>query len=487
MKITKTQRNFLIAVVIGLLIFFLLPAANGLTPEGVKMLSVFIPVVFIWLTEGGSGWSSLFACTMIVLLGVYDGAETYKMFWGGSMVAMLIPFFMIANALEESGAVMWVVRWILSRKIVHGRPTLFTILFAITVVLTSVFVTPIVTIVIFFKVLRDLTGSIGIDRESSFFRAHGLLLGWIGQTCDGCLIWGRPFILSMFAVIVGLGFDNFTMNDYFKLSIIYLLIFVVAALLIIKLWFRPDTSKFMEYDDAAIREDLKANPMTKRAKILLVGMAVVIVAYISSFMTPLGAIQQYFNGLPVAAPVSIVVAALCLINVDGKPALDIGKEASRLPWNTIMFLGAVMFFGGIVGSETFGISAVLSNLISPIIASVPATLAIFIGLALASLMTNFTSNAVSCMVVLSCFVPAMLAAPNISNAQVLSFCVCVVTICATAIATLAAVATNSVVYCPEGIEYKGTARYSVLLCVIMVVVSTFVLVPLGSVLFAGIV
>lgn len=77
MKLTRTHKNFFIAVIIGFLIFFLAPPANGLTPAGVKMLSVFVPVVYIWLTEGGIGWSALFAVTMLVLLGAYNGALSY--------------------------------------------------------------------------------------------------------------------------------------------------------------------------------------------------------------------------------------------------------------------------------------------------------------------------------------------------------------------------------------------------------------------------
>lgn len=484
---TKTQRNLLIGIVIGLIIFFAVPAANGLTPAGVKMLAVFVPLIVVWLIEGGSGWSALFAATMLVLLGAYNGAHTYELLWGGSMVAMIIPYYMISNALEESGTMMWVVRWILSRKFIHGRPLLFTIMFVVAMMFCSIFINTMVVVVIFFKILRDITDSIGLDRESGFYHAHGLLIGWLAQIADGCLIWGRPFILSMVGIIVGLGFTNFTMNDFFKLSALYLLFACVVSILFVKFWVRPDTSAFDKFDDAAIRADLQANPLSKRSKILLGGMAFAIVAYVCAFLTPLGGVQLYFNALPVAAPISIVVAVMAVLTVDGKPVLDIGKEMGRLPWNTIMFLGSVMFFGGIIGSEEFGISTMLSNVVSPIVASIPAALVVLIGLAIASVLTNLTSNAVSATIVLSCFVPAMLAAPNISDSQALAFATCVVMVCATAIGTLAACATMSLVYCPDGIDYGKSAKYSLAVCAVMVLISAFVLVPLGTGIFASIV
>ena len=122
---TKTQKKVLAAVLIGVLVYFFMPATMGLTPLGVKLLAVFIPTVIIWLIVGGSGWSALLSVTMIVMLGVYDGNLSYQMQWGTSLVAMVIPFFMLASVLEESGAIEYIVKWIISRKIVHGRPDVY--------------------------------------------------------------------------------------------------------------------------------------------------------------------------------------------------------------------------------------------------------------------------------------------------------------------------------------------------------------------------
>ena len=48
----KQQKHFLIAVLAGALLYFLLPEANGLTKAGIAMLSVFLPTIYLWLTCG---------------------------------------------------------------------------------------------------------------------------------------------------------------------------------------------------------------------------------------------------------------------------------------------------------------------------------------------------------------------------------------------------------------------------------------------------
>lgn len=476
----KQQKNLIIAFVVGALIYFFLPAANGLTSDGVKMLSVFVPTIYLWLTCG-TGWTSLLSVTLVVMLGVYDGTSAYMTLWGNICAAAVIPFLMVASVLEETGTFEWIVKWIISRKFVHGRPTLFLIMLIVSMVIISIFTAPQVVAVLFFKLLLDVAQTIGYDKDSDFYKSQGLLVGWISQICDGILIWGRPYLLTTIAVVVGLGFTDFDLMTYFKFGAIYLLIVIVLAVLIVKLWMRPDVSLFMNYDDAKIRQDLKENPINKAGKVALVGMAIILLCYILANLSFLGGVATYFSGITIAGGVTLVCALLCVITVDGKPVMDLNKAAAKVPWSMIIFLGAIMFYAGIVGSDAYGISACLQSLLGPIVSNIPSQLAILLGLVFASLCTNFCSNSVSAIVACSSFIPALLAA-GVDSATVLSFACGVIAICGTAICTVSACPTMGIVYSDIGVEYKGTAKYSVGLCVAMVLITAFILVPLGSVI-----
>lgn len=486
MTLTKDQKHLIISVIIGALILFLVPAANGLTEQGVRLLAVFIPTIYLWMTVGG-GWSCWISVTAGVLLAAYEGTVAFTGIWGSIFVAVLIPFFMIATVLDESGALEWIVKWMISRKFVHGRPTLFTIMFTLAMLLVSIFTVPIVVSVLFFKILNQTCKSIGYTRKDSFYRAHGLLIAWLAQTCDGCLIWGRAYILSMVTVIVGLGFEKFSPTGYMKIGLIYLALITVAALLLVKFWIRPDVSKFANFDDAAIRQELKDHPMSKRAKIALGGMLVVLAMYILASITALGPVSGYLSGLSIAAPVMLVCALLCVITADGKPVMNLGEAATKISWPTIIFMGTIMYYAGTVGKADYGITTFMQNLLAPYVGSIPAVLAFFIGLAIASVITNLASNSVAVIVTCASFVPAFMSVPGISPAKILTFASCIIAVCGTAFCTYGACATMGVVYCDEGIDYKGTPKYSIVLCLIMVILCGVLLIPFGDVLMGALV
>lgn len=482
----KNQKHFLIAIIAGIALYFLLPEANGLTNAGVRMLSVFLPTIYLWLTCG-TGWTSLFSVTVAIMLLVAPGVPSYMTLWGNVCAAAVIPFLMVATVMEESGAFEWIVKWIISRKFIHGHPTLFMIMFTIAMVIISIFTAPQVVSVLFFRILYEVTKSIGYTKEDKFFKAHGLLIGWVAQTCDGVLIWGRPYVLTMVGLVVGLGFSKFTAMDYFSVCGFYLAIMIVVAWLVIKFIIRPDVSKFENFDDAAMRAELSANPINKRGKIAILGMIVILTFYVLAYCTFLGPIAGYFSGISIAAGVTLVCALMCIITVDGEPVMDLNKAAAKVPWSMIMFLGAIMFYAGNVGAEEFGISLCLQNILGPIVAKMPIMLAMLIGIVVASLITNFCSNTVAGVVVCSSFVPAMMSVPGINPAQVLAFACAVIAICGTAFCTVSAAPTMSIIYSDMGVEYKGTAKYSIAVCATMIIVSCLIIVPLGTKLLAGII
>ena len=92
------------------------------------------------------------------------------------------------------------------------------------------------------------------------------MIAWIGQVCDGTLVWARPYVATMYAIIIGLGFANFTLGDYFKISSLYLIFVVIISIIIVLVWIKPDVSAFLNYDVEEMQNKLIEEPMSKKLK-----------------------------------------------------------------------------------------------------------------------------------------------------------------------------------------------------------------------------
>lgn len=127
-------------------------------------------------------------------------------------------------------------------------------------------------------------------------------------------------------------------------------------------------------------------------------MGVVMLCNVIATVSFLGPVSSYFAALPYAAPVTLVVTLLAIIYVEGKPVIDLGEAARYVPWETLMFLGAIMFYASIFGGDEYGVNLLLQNLLTPLVNGIPLSVAILLGLAGACIFTNLASNSVAVIV-----------------------------------------------------------------------------------------
>ena len=72
----KTYLHIIIAIIIGVVLLNAIPAVNGLSEVGVKVIAVFVPVLYLWLTVG-TDWTSWLALALIFMTGIMAPAAVY--------------------------------------------------------------------------------------------------------------------------------------------------------------------------------------------------------------------------------------------------------------------------------------------------------------------------------------------------------------------------------------------------------------------------
>lgn len=444
-----------IAVVVGVLIKLFMPAAGGLTEAGVGLLAVFVPTIILWIFVG-TGWPTFLALCALALTGVTDGQTVFNHTWGNSVNTIIIPMLIIVQVMMDNGAMNYIAEWIISRKMVHGRPTVFLILMCVAMCVIGTVVYPVVICYIFLKLSGYVTESIGYTKKDKFYKALCLLTLWIATIMDA--MW--PFAKAVPNAIIGLlnGFGyNVNIVHWMKFSIPFGIVNMIVAILVIRFIYRPDVSKFKAFNDAAMREKLKANPLNRSGKIASVGIVVVLLAWIFG----LSGIVPYLQKIGAPTTACLVVGVMCLLkDEEGKPLIELGTALSKVNWNLVVFLAGVMYFAIYIGQAQFGITAAFTTLLSGMSATFSPLAVICIAGLIAVIATNFMSNTVSCTVSASVFVSVLMSMTGVTDATIIVCAIFVGCVANNAYLTYAACPSPGVMLQPDTITIGEAAPYS---------------------------
>ena len=134
-------------MVITLALMFLfgyLPPFATVTPLGMKLLGVFIGVIYGYSACGDIIWPSLFAIIAFGISGYSSMAQVITNGLGHNVVFQSIVGFVAAGSLSYYGFGKWFVRWSLSKPIFKKSPMLYVWAFFVIFGLSCVVVNQIV-------------------------------------------------------------------------------------------------------------------------------------------------------------------------------------------------------------------------------------------------------------------------------------------------------------------------------------------------------
>jgi len=182
----------------------------------------------------------------------------------------------------------------------------------------------------------------------------------------------------------------------------------LLVMLVIRFVVRPDTEKFRNYDVGAVCR----TPLSKQGVLTAVLFLLVVAAWllptVGARLLPNTAAFLIRMG-DAAAPVA-AVCLLCVIHIDGKPVVNFGEIASRIPMPVVLFTGCIALMGTVINLPCTGISVWMSWLLAPLAEQLPPTALLFVLTALAMVMTNFCSNTVVTLLFYSIGIPTLAAA-----------------------------------------------------------------------------
>ncbi len=392
-----------VAISLGLMVlFFFLPNPEPITPLGMKVVGVFLMMVYAWSTLD-TLWPSMLGLAMLAQLGLGGDAgavEVWKQAIGYDVVILVLLAMVLFGAVDSAGCTNYIARFFLTRKIFKGRPIIFMAVFFAACAVLSAFISVFIALILMWPIATRTMEILGVTRKDKIwaFFFVGMFLA-ITLMQPFLPFKGAPLApLSAYTKITG------AMIPYlpYMLTDLIMSTFVLTIYLLgIKFVLRVDLSKLKSIDPEIVGSQFQLPPMNKVQKIYLIMIPVYLICLlVPGFVSgnPICDALNYAKPLGVTA---FFVVVFLIMRVDGRPVLNFKEVAyKQFNWGIFFMIAAAVYAAGMLSKPTIGVSAWLVQVLNPILGGQPELVFVAIMLLVALIITNFANNAAMAVVLL---------------------------------------------------------------------------------------
>lgn len=388
-KRNLTIIHFLVIVLL-MFGFGYLPPIGEITVVGMKMLGVFLGLLYGWSTCG-MFWPSLLGWAALGFTGIASMKEIMQQGFGNETIVFLVFILVLVQMLSDSGAIDNVTNFIITRPWLQGRPWLFSTIFLFASGLLATFGQAYAAFFLFWGILFSIFKKVGYK---PYERYPAIMI-------VGVIISASPFGLmlpfkAMPLVILGT-FANITGIQVNYLQ--YMLVMIPAGLAIIigyilacRFILKPDVSKMASFDVTKLTAENAE--ISKHQKAVIISFCIALLLLLIPGSLPSSwMITQYLSSLGSASLMIICTVAFSLIKVEGKPLLDFNQSAKNgLNWPIIFMLIVILLLSSLLLSDETGIRAALVTVLSPVLTGFSGIAFLVVLYVIVLVLTNFMNN-----------------------------------------------------------------------------------------------
>ena len=371
----RLRRYILLALFFGVFAVLLgLQGPNDLSPEGYKVLCLFILCVSLWSTNLiPLSITSLLAIASVPLLGIMDASQAYSYF-GNKAVFFILGVFILSAAMIACGLSTRISIWIMEHW--SGTPGQLVTSIYCFAAFSSCFMSEHAVAVILFPVIHEIAQSLNLKRDNSVFgKSMYFAMAW------GCIIGGAMTVLGGGRVLLGVemlekataGQQTLGILQYTKLSFPLVILLLAGGWVALKVLFPSDIQNIDRARKALKQKATVMGKLTFQEK----GIALVMGATLFCWF-------GYGDQLGVANIAIISIVLLFVLNLITWKMVE-----AHINWAIVLMYGGAICLGEVMsesGAALWLAKQIFSGLIE---SSVVFLLVIAL---LSTLFTTFMSN-----------------------------------------------------------------------------------------------
>lgn len=393
--ITKKKIDLLyvhITVMLILIIGFnFLPPFGSITEMGMKLIGIFLAMLYGWSTCGML-WTSLLGMVSLALCQAVPMADFLAMSFGNETLVFILFIFFFTGVIDEVGLINYIANKMISFKFLNGRPWLFSAFLLVGAYIAAAFVNMFAAIIVFWGIIYIVAERFSFSKKESYptLMIVGVILA---SSVGGAVMPYKPVpmvVLKAYSMAANVSMDFF---KYICFSLPITFLIMIFYVLLCRFVFRPDIKEL--YKISVDFADPQALILNKRQKIAILFLLAFIFLMIAPSILPKNwFLAVIISRLGNAGCLFVLLILMHWVKLDGNPLIDMHKMAKHIQWDMFIIMCFVIPFASIFTSDATGIKPFIVQSMQPILVGRSPIIFIVLTLFIATLLTNFANNMV---------------------------------------------------------------------------------------------
>lgn len=369
-----------------------LPPVSQLTPSGMKIVGILLGTIY-GCSFCAPAWPCLMAMGALVITGVASFNTVISTGVGNDGVWLMIFFFVFVAILEQNKITEAMATWLISRKIVSGRPWLYSYFLIIGTMFTGAFGSSFPAMIVFWSILITTCRKFDIAPYSKYPTVMfiGICIGGLASSSTW-LFRGNPLFVNTSLKAISEGAYAFNFGLYAFFSFIMWMIVIAGYILMGKYLLKIDVSVLAEIDDSIV--DKTAMRLDKRQRVVALYTVLILIVYCTiGFVPAASAAGQYLATFGTAIPIAIILGLMCITRIGGEPICQFGQAARQgMVWDTIILSAGLLSISTIMMTTDTGVSQTILSVLGPVFNGRGTIFMCIFIVVLSVILTNFMAN-----------------------------------------------------------------------------------------------
>lgn len=397
----QTYTAYIVKLLVGLFFIFVFgrvcPPWGGITQTGIQAIGIFFGLIFLLSnSEFGLILPSLLGFLAVLLTDAYTPSSLMAATFGNSTVVQIIFAYVLCQTIISTGAGEFISKWLLTRKVLRGKPYLFCFVFFFAAWVMGAFA-KIGGIVFVLALLDSLIDNLGYEKEGSFNR--WMSLGSFVSACIGMALipfQGLPLVIFG-AILSAMAQSGIVLNYavYMLSIIVFSMAFIVLFALTMKAC-RVDADKLRAFDVSRISGEQGGKLRMTRKQVLACLIFLFAIAYsvVMAFLPADSPLGQALSTFDQCTWFILALVIFFLLREDGKPLLN-EEQTFRSSISRGIVLAVCIFnvIGGMLANPELGVRGWLNALMEPIFTGLPFPVFMLLICFVSTICTNVFANA----------------------------------------------------------------------------------------------